>query len=55
MPDDKYDLALQTKNKNEIKMKQASEEPTFQQWDQQNGDKFGFIPLGSLVLPKSDK
>ena len=51
--DDKYDLALQTKNKNKTKLKQASEDPTFQLWDQQNEGKFGFIPLGPLVLPQS--
>ena len=52
--DDKYNLALQTKNKNKIKLKQASEDPTFQLWDQQNESKFGFRPLGPLVLPQSD-
>ena len=48
--DNKYDLALQTKNKNKIKMKQTSEDPTFQQWDQQNESKFGFIPLGPSTI-----
>ena len=48
--DDKYDLALQTKTKNKIKLRQASEDPTYQLWDQQNQSKFGFIPLGPLFL-----
>ena len=52
--DDKYDLALQTKNKNKIRLKQASGHPTFQLWEQQTEGKFGFIPLGPLVLQKSD-
>ena len=30
---DKYNLALQTKNKNKIELKQASEDPIFQLWD----------------------
>ena len=33
-PDDKYDLALQTKNKNKIKMQQAKGDPTFDLWSQ---------------------
>ena len=53
--DDKYDLALQTKNKNKIKMQQAKEDPTFDLWDQQTEGKFGYIPLGPLAFPKSDK
>ena len=36
-------------------MKQASSDPTFQKWNRQNDDKFGFIPLSPLVLPNSDK
>ena len=38
-----------------MKMNQARKDPTFQQWDKQNDGKFGFIPLGPLVLPLSDK
>ena len=53
-PDDKYDLALQTKNKNKIKMQQAKGDPTFDLWSQQTKQKFGYIPLGPLVLPTSD-
>ena len=36
-------------------MKQASADPTFQKWNKQNVDKFGFIPLGPLALPNTDK
>ena len=53
-PDDKYDLALQTKNKNKIKMQQAKGDPTFDLWSQQTEEKFGYIPLGPLLLPTSD-
>ena len=53
--DDKYRLALQMRNKNKEKMRQANTDPTFKTWNNQNEDKFGFIPLGPLVVPKSDK
>ena len=53
--DDKYRLALQIRNKNKEKMRQASADPTFKTWNNQNEEKFGFIPLGPLVVPKSDK
>ena len=52
--DDKYDLALQTKSKNKIKLNQAKGDLTFQLWDQQTEEKFCFIPLGPLVLSQSD-
>ena len=54
-PDDKYDLALQMKSKNKTKMEQAKGDPTFKLWNQQTEGKFGYIPLGPLVLPESDK
>ena len=53
--DDKYRLALQMRNKNKERMRQANTDPTFKNWNNQNEDKFGFIPLGPLVVPKSDK
>ena len=53
-PQDKYDLVLQTKNKNKIKMQQAKGDSTFDLWSQQTEEKFGYIPLGSLVLSTSD-
>ena len=53
--DDKYRLALQIRNKNKERMRQANTDPTFRNWSKQNEDKFGFIPLGPLVIPKSDK
>ena len=53
--DDKYQLSLQVQNKNKEKMKQASADLTFQKWNSQNEDKFGFIPLSALALPASDK
>ena len=53
--DDKYDLALQVKNKNQEKLQKAKSDPTYQKWNEQNKDKFGFIPLCPLTLPDTDK
>ena len=52
--DNKYELALAVKNKNKQKLQSASSDPTYQKWSEQNQQKFGFIPLGSLLLPKSN-
>ena len=49
--DDKYELALQVKNKNKENLNNAKSDPTHQKWNSQNKDKFGFIPLGPLILP----
>ena len=51
---DKYELALTVKNKNKQKLQSASSYPTYQKWSEQNQQKFGFIPPGSLLLPKSN-
>ena len=51
---DKYELALAVKNKNKQKLQSASSDPTYQKWSKQNEQKFGFIPLGPLLLPKSN-
>ena len=51
---DKYDLELCFKPKHRSKIQQAKANPTFQKWDYQTKGKFGFIPLGNLVLPNSD-
>ena len=53
--EDKYDLALQVKNRNNEKLKNARSEPTHQKWNSQNKDKFVFIPLGPLTVPDTDK
>ena len=52
---DKYDLGLQVKNHNKTRLYQAKSDPTHNKWDEQTVDKFGFIPLGPLVMPTSDK
>ena len=47
----KYDLPLRIKNKS-ITYKQVLPScPTLQLWDAQNKFKFGFIPLGSQLMP----
>ena len=53
--DDKYDLELQKTNKNKVRISKANHDPTYQQWAHQNPDRFGFIPLGPLLLPSMDK
>ena len=50
-PQDKYELALQVKKRNKDKIQLANSDPTFQKWAEQNPDNFGYIPLGSLLLP----
>ena len=53
--DDKYELALQVKNKSKERLNNARTDPTYQKWNSQNEDIFGFIPLGPLILPNCDK
>ena len=53
-PEDKYELALAVKNENKQKLQGASSDPTYQKWSDQNQQKFGFIPLGLLLLPKNN-
>ena len=50
-PEDKYQLALAVKNKNKQKVQSATSGPTYQKWSDQNSQKFGFVPLGPLLLP----
>ena len=52
---DKYDLGLQVKIHNKLRLEQAKSDPTYIKWREQTDDKFGFIPLGPLVIPTSDK
>ena len=51
-PRDKYELALQVKNKDRLQL--AKSDLTYQKWAEQNPDNFGFIPLGPLLLPKTN-
>ena len=52
---DKYDFGLQVKMHNKLRLEQAKSDPTYIKWREQTDDKFGFIPLGPLVIPTSDK
>ena len=54
-PQDKYELVLEVKKKNKDKIQVATSDPTFQKWAEQNPDNFGYIPLGPLLLPQTDK
>ena len=53
--EDKYDLELHTTNKNKMRIARAKHDYTYKLWADQNPDKFGFIPLGPLVLPNTDR
>ena len=53
--DDKYNLGLQVKVHNKQRIQEARSDPTYKKWDEQTDDKFGFISLGPLVIPNSDK
>ena len=53
--EDKYDLELHTTNKNKMRIARAKQDYTYKLWSDQNPDKFGFIPLGPLVLPNTDR
>ena len=53
--EDKYDLGLQVKMHNKYSLDQRKSDPTYKKWWEQTEDKFGFIPLGPLVMPSSDK
>ena len=48
---DKYELDLRFKTRHRDIIASASECNTFKNWNDQNHDKFGFIPLGDLILP----
>ena len=47
----KYDLPLRIKNKSITYKEVLPHCPTLQFWEAQNKYKFGFIPLGSLLMP----
>ena len=51
---DKYDLDLRFRPRHREKIVTAQDCVPFQKWDAQNSDKFGFIPLGDLMLPSID-
>ena len=55
MAEDKYDLGLQVKVHNKQRIYQARSDPTYKKWNEQTDGKFGFVPLGPLVIPNSDK
>ena len=52
--DDKYDLELRFKPKYRQRISEAKHQCTFQNWDNQMEEKYGFIPLGNIRLPEQD-
>ena len=51
---DKYDLDLRFRPRHQSKIASAKDCATFQKWNDQNCEKFGFIPLGNILLPPVD-
>ena len=52
LSDDKYSLPIHNRTQKKALLWQARENTTFKKWQSQNEAKFGFIPLGDLILPK---
>ena len=52
---DKYDLELNFKPRHRQHIAEAKNKKTFQLWDKQTQDKYGFIPLGDQILPEKNK
>ena len=51
---DKYDLDLRFRPRHQNKIAAAKDCSTFRNWNSQNCEKFGFIPLGDFRLPPVD-
>ena len=52
--EDKYDLDLRFRPRHQQKIASAKHCVTFQNWNDQNCEKFGFIPLDEILLPTVD-
>ena len=53
--DDKYNLQLAFRPRHRATIALATNVKTFKAWDSQTSDKFGFIPLGDLILPQKNE
>ena len=51
---DKYQLELKFKRKHRELIAQAKNNATFQSWNAQNDQKFGFIPLTDCEIPSKN-
>ena len=52
--EDKYDLELRFKPKYRQRVSEAKNNCTFKNWDNQMEEKYGFVPLGDILVPKRD-
>ena len=52
--EDKYDLELRFKPKYRQRISEAKHVNTFKNWDNQMQDKYGFVPLGNILVPERD-
>ena len=54
LTEDKYDLQATFRPRHRSVISSAGAVKTFQAWNSQTTDKYGFIPLGDLMLPQSN-
>ena len=54
LTEDKYDLQAMFRPRHRSIITAAGAVKTFQAWNEQTTDKYGFIPLGDLMLPESN-
>ena len=50
--EDKYDLELRFKPKYRQRITEAKHVRTFKNWDNQMQDKYGYVPLGDILVPE---
>ena len=50
--EDKYDLELRFRARHRQAISEAASVHTFKEWNSQNDDKYGFIPLSDMIMPK---
>ena len=55
LTEDKYDLQAMFQPRHRSTITAAETVKTFQTWNAQTTDKYGFIPLGDLMLPESNE
>ena len=52
---DKYDLDLRFRPRHREAVAKAKNCKSFKDWDSQTSDKYGFIPLSDMILPKKNR
>ena len=52
---DKYDLDLRFRPRHREAVAKATNCELFRTWDSQTADKYGFIPLSEMIVPKTNR